>query len=325
LFVDLPLEQLRGYRPEVAEPADFDEFWAKQMAAARAVGEEPAYAPVDRGIASADVFDVRFTGYGGTRVTGWLQLPHRVRDGAPLIVQFIGYNGGRGDPLDWLTWPALGFPHFVMDSRGQGGGWRTADTPDPDDAGAPSTNGFMTRGIADPASYYFTRLFVDAARALETLREHPAADNGVVVTGGSQGGALALVAAHLAGGARAVLPDVPFLAHPRRAVEVTDAPPFGELIEYCALHNDRAAQVFSTLSYIDVVNHGKRVSAPALFSVGLLDPITPASTIFTAYNYYAGPKDIRVYPFNGHEGGGVQQVRAQFDFLAGLNSETGRS
>jgi cephalosporin-C deacetylase len=109
--------------------------------------------------------------------------------------------------------------------------------------------------------------------------------------------------------------DVPFLAHPRRAVEVTDAKPYGELIEYCSVHPQRVEQVFATLSYIDVVNHARRSEVPALFSVGLLDDVTPPSTVFAAYNAYAGAKDIAVYPFNAHEGGRTTHMLAKLDFL----------
>jgi len=52
------------------------------------------------------------------------------------------------------------------------------------------------------------------------------------------------------------------------------------------VHSDKVEQVFSTLSYVDVVNHAKRATAPALFSVALTDDITPASTVFAAYNHY---------------------------------------
>jgi cephalosporin-C deacetylase len=48
-----------------------------------------------------------------------------------------------------------------------------------------------------------------------------------------------------------------------------------------------------------VVNHAKRATAPALFSVGLVDDITPGSTVFAAFNHYAGPKQIEVYPSTG--------------------------
>ncbi len=54
----------------------------------------------------------------------------------------------------------------------------------------------------------------------------------------------------------------------------------------------------------------------ALFSVGLADDITTPSTVFAAFNHYAGPKDIAAYEFNGHEGGGTHHLRAKLDFLA---------
>ena len=81
--------------------------------------------------------------------------------------------------------------------------------------------------------------------------------------------------------------------------------------------------MFATLSYIDVVNHAQRVTAPALFSVGLSDDITPPSTVFAAFHYYGGPKDIAVYPFSGHEGGGTRHFLAQLGFLAGLPALSG--
>jgi cephalosporin-C deacetylase len=301
----------------VLEPADFDVFWASQVAAARSYGSEPSFTAVSTALRHATVFDVSFAGYGGDPVSAWLLVPHAGAPDGALVVEYVGYNGGRGDPLDWLVYSCAGHAHLVMDTRGQGGGWRSADTADPSDDGAPSSTGFLTRGIADPRTHYYTRLFVDAARAVDAARRHPAAaGRPLVTTGASQGGALAIAAAHLAGGVSATLVDVPFLAHPRRAVEITDSRPYGELVEYCSVHSDRVDQVFATLSYVDVVNHAKRAAARALFSVGLIDDITPASTVFAAYNHYRGEKDIAVYPFNGHEGGGTRHALAKLAFLA---------
>ena len=72
-------------------------------------------------------------------------------------------------------------------------------------------------------------------------------------------------AAHLAEGVAAT-PDVPFLAHPRRAAEITASLPYAELAQYCRVHHDEIEQVFRTVSYVDVVNHAKRTAVPALFS-----------------------------------------------------------
>jgi cephalosporin-C deacetylase len=315
VFVDKPLDELRAYRPEIAEPDDFTAFWSGEVEAARSLGGEPAYVAVDTPIRSAEVFDVTFPGHGGTPIKAWLLAPREVAPEAAFVVEYVGYGGGRGDPLDWLGFVSAGHPHLVMDLRGQGGGWRGADTRDPADGGAPASPGFLTRGIADPREHYYTRLFVDAVRAVDAARAHPLSEGRrVVVTGASQGGGLSIAAAHLAGVA-ATLPDVPFLANFRRAVEITDARPYRELIDFCSVHSDRVDDVFRTLSYIDVVNHGRHASVPALFSVGLIDEITPASTVFSAYNHYAGPKDIAVYPFNGHEGGGTRHLKAKLAFL----------
>jgi cephalosporin-C deacetylase len=101
------------------------------------------------------------------------------------------------------------------------------------------------------------------------------------------------------------MPDVPFMANFERAVEITDVHPYEEIAEYCRLHPERIDTVFETLSYLDVVNHSSRITCPGLFAVGLADKVTPPSTVFAAYNHYAGSKDIEVYPFNGHEGGGT--------------------
>jgi len=323
MLTDLPLAELRRYAPDVAEPADFDSFWSEQLAAVRAAARAPEFTAASTPIRHADVFDVTFSGFAGDPVKGWLLVPHDPAPRGAVVVEYIGYGGGRGDPLDWLNWSCAGYVHLVMDTRGQGGGWRGADTPDPSDGGAPSTPGFLTRGIADPRTHYYTRLFIDAARAVDAARGHQAATGlPLVTTGGSQGGGLAIAAAHLAPGVRAAMPDVPFLAHPRRGAEVTGSRPYAELAEYCAVHSEQVETVFRTLSYVDVVNHAKRAQAPALFSVGLADDITPPSTVFAAFNHYAGPKQIAVYEFNGHDGGGTRHLRAKLDFLAATLSGT---
>jgi len=76
--------------------------------------------------------------------------------------------------------------------------------------------------------------------------------------------------------------------------------------------------VFHTLSYFDGVNFAARATTHTLFSVALMDLICPPSTVFAAYNYHAGPKDIRIWRYNNHEGGGSYQAVEKVKFLAGL-------
>lgn len=318
MLTDWPLDELRSYCPDRDEPADFATFWGRTLDQARAAAGPATFTPHPCGLTTVDVFDVTFTGYAGQPIRGWFLLPRGTDRPLPCVVQYIGYNGGRGLPMEWLDWSAAGYAHLVMDTRGQGSnGYLTADTPDPDPFGTPATPGFMTRGVLDPQTYYYRRVFTDAVRAVDTAREHPLVDAGrVVVTGASQGGGITLAVAGLVDGLAGVLPDVPFLCHYRRAVDITNEYPYQEITAYCRTHRDHVDRVFGTLRYFDGVTFAARASAPALFSVALMDPICPPSTVFAAYNHYPAAKDIEVWPFNGHEGGGVFQRMAQLRWVA---------
>jgi cephalosporin-C deacetylase len=327
VLFDLPLSELREYKPDRDEPADFDAFWAATLADARSHQLAATFEPVDAGFATVDVWDVTFAGFGGQPIKGWFLAPHDVaaspfvREGRlPCVVEYIGYGGGRGRPLDWLAAPSAGHAHLVMDVRGQGSTWRAGDTPDPDaDATGGQFPGYATRGITAPQTYYYRRLMTDAVRAVEAARANPLVDPArVAVNGGSQGGGLALAVAGLVPDLMLVLPDVPFMCHWRRATQITDEDPYHEIVRYCKVHRDRADDVFRTLSYFDGVNFAARAKAPALFSVALMDAVCPPSTVFAAYNHYAGPKEIEVYPFNGHEQGESIQIELKFRHLASV-------
>jgi cephalosporin-C deacetylase len=312
VFVDLPLDQLRAYLPERREPGDFDAFWDRTLADARTHDLNATFTPYTTDLSLMDVSDVTFAGFAGHPIKGWFIRPTAAEGPLPCVVQYIGYNGGRGLPHDWLTWPAAGYATFVMDTRGQGAGWRTGDTPDPIPGTGPETPGKLTQGVFDPEAYYYRRLFTDVVRAVEAARTHPSVDpEKIIVSGGSQGGAMALAAAALVRDVSYAFIDVPFMSHIRRAAEITDEDPYAELGRFLAVHRTRIDEVFATLDYFDGMNFAVRAEVPALFSVGLRDGITPASTVFAAYNHYAGRKDISVWPFNAHEGGQSQQAIEQ--------------
>ena len=145
-----------------------------------------------------------------------------------------------------------------MDSRGQGSTWSVGETADPDPVGAPAHPGFTTRGILDPATYYYRRLYVDAARAVDAVRAQPTVDRDAGrVTGGSQGGALAIAAASLVPDVRAVLPDVPFMSALPRSITIADTDPYAEIVRYLKVHRDHVEPVLRTLAYFDVAILGR--------------------------------------------------------------------
>ncbi|MFJ2261559.1 acetylxylan esterase [Streptomyces sp. NPDC087844] len=315
---DMPLDRLRVYRPQASVPDDFDAFWSRTLTSARAHPLDARFEPERTPLTTVDVFDVTFAGYDGQPVKAWFVLPAGRREPLPLVVEFVGYGGGRGLPHSHLRYASLGCAHLVMDTRGQGSGWSAGGTADPVGSG-PAHPGFLTRGIESPGTYYYRRVIVDAVRAVEAARSHPLADpTRTAVVGVSQGGGLALAVGGLVDDVTAVAPDVPFLCDFPRAIHLVDRIPYREVATYLTVHHSRTEQVLRTLSYFDGVHFAARARAQAFFSVALQDHTCPPSSVFAAFNCYGGQdKHIEIYPFNDHEGGGPTHEAAQLAWLAG--------
>lgn len=312
---DLKDAALRGYKPDLAVPDDLQEFWEQTMGASPA--SAPRFERVEQHLKLVDTFDVTFAGFGAAPIKGWLHVPAGTTGRLPVVVQYIGYGGGRGLAHELTLFATAGYALLVMDTRGQGSTHRVGHTPDPDGGGDPAHPGFMTKGIGSPHSYYYRRVFTDAVRAVDAALAHPAVDpSRVAVAGGSQGGGIALAAAALHPAVRYALVDVPFLCDFRRATSLIDRDPYAEIVRYLKVHRENVSDVFATLSYFDGAVLGRSARAEALFSVGLMDDICPPSTVYAAYNWYGGAKSIVEYAYNNHEGGQAYHERAQLAWLA---------
>jgi cephalosporin-C deacetylase len=322
-WFDLSLDQLREYRTETAEPPDLDRWWQLRLDQARAKAREPELTRYEADIyAPVEVYDVEFSGAGGDRIRAWYLRPAGAGGQTPLVVKFIGYGGGRGLPTEHTLLPAVGYSVFVMDTRGQGGLWTTGATGDHQEGqpGGPENARVMTRGIGRPEDYYYTRLFTDAAMAVEVASELAGAPR-VAVSGHSQGGGLALAAAALAPQAVAVChADAPFLCDIQRAITLAPEAPYTEVPEFLAHNVDLIPAALDTLRYVDCALLARRITARCLLSVGLMDTICPPSTVFAAYNEITAGKDISVHPFTDHAVPAMhveRQLRHFRDFLVG--------
>jgi cephalosporin-C deacetylase len=313
MFVDLSGPALDAHRSTQTEPADFDAFWASTLAESRAAAADEARAPgaaltverIGTPLRGIDVYDVTFPGFRGQPIRGWLRLPADARGPLPVLVQYIGYGGGRALPTENLIWALGGFAHFIMDTRGQGATWSVGHTPDPDGTD-PQFPGVMTRGVLSPETYYYRRLITDAVLAIDAVRRIDLVDGSrVALFGRSQGGGLALAAGALAPDVLGTIAQVPFLCDFPRAITITDAAPYSELVGFLSVHRREIERVHDTLRYVDGVNFARRGRVPLWVSAALMDSTCPPSTIVGAYHEWQGPKELSIWPFNGHDGGGA--------------------
>ncbi|MFI1365719.1 acetylxylan esterase [Streptomyces griseochromogenes] len=318
---ELP-EELATRRAAHRTPAGFDAFWRRTLAS-EAHPLDPVFAETPGPLAAATVHDVSFAGAHGHRIAAWLIVPRPAgpapgtRTRVPCVVQFLGYGEGRGAALDWLLWPAVGMATLVVDTRGQGGAnLRPGNTPDPVGVRPPQVPGFITRGLLDPDGYYYRDAYVDAVRAVETALAHEAVDpERVAVSGCSQGGLLALAAAALHGRVAAALVESPFLCDVADHTRFPDRQPYRELLRFCQFHPHHTDRALTTLAHFDGVAMASRAACPALFSLALRDQVCSPASVAAAYQHYAGPKQIRVWPYAGHAEPNGYHRQAEVAFL----------
>jgi cephalosporin-C deacetylase len=225
--IDMPLEQMRQYKPTLYREADFDSYWETTVNEALSQPLNAELIPYVLPMQHLQCYAVRFDGYKGGRIAGWYVRPTS-RGKFPALCIYHGYSGRGARPLDMLAYASQGICVLSMDCRGQNGQSQDATVVDEG-----WHSGWMTKGIRDPKQYYYRFVYADAIRALELLaRREEVDEKRLAITGGSQGGALALAVAALSSKPILALPDVPFLCDFRRAMQITPVGPYPEITNF---------------------------------------------------------------------------------------------
>jgi cephalosporin-C deacetylase len=297
---DLPLEQLRVYQPPLTKRPDFDDFWSETLQELAAVPLRHERTPFDYPVKGVRVYRMTFDGFNHAPIEAWLAFPEQDKP-LPGIVQYHGYNWAADNQLHETVNLALkGYAVLQMLCRGQQSG-----SVDNVISSNGHVTGWMTKGILNPKEYYYRAVYMDAVRALEVLRDLPEVDGSRIgVIGGSQGGALTLAAAALSDIPKLALADYPYLSHFERAIDIAPAGPYGELNDYFRRHcsfPEVETKARETLTYFDIMNLAPRIRCHTWIGIGLIDTITPPSTVFAVYNHLACSKEIGIYRYFGHE------------------------
>ena len=131
MYTDLAEPDLWDHTSDLVEPDGPRRFWAEHARPGARARRRRHGSSRSTGLVTTDVYDVTFPGFAGDPVRAWYRRPRGVDGPLPVVVEYVGYGGGRGHVLENLQWSAAGFAHLRMDTRGQGSGWSRGATPDP--------------------------------------------------------------------------------------------------------------------------------------------------------------------------------------------------
>ena len=162
-----------------------------------------------------------------------------------------------------------------------------------------SGRGYTAFNLDDRERYYYRRVYLGCLRANDFLVSHPKWDGkNLVVTGGSQGGALTITTAGLDPRVTALAPYYPALSDMAGYLK-------GRAGGWPHLFREekdghRTPAKIRTAAYYDVVNFARRVKAPGLYSWGWNDEVCPPTSTHAAYNVVTAPKELLLAVETGH-------------------------
>ena len=142
------------------------------------------------------------------------------------------------------------------------------------------------------------KVYLACVRAIDYLTSLPEWDGkNVIAQGGSQGGALAMVAAGLDERVTACAANHPALSD-MAGYKANRAGGYPHL--FTKFDGMDTPEKLKTLEYYDVVNFAKLIKVPVFMTWGFNDDVCPATTSYIAYNVLDTEKEALITPVNEH-------------------------
>ena len=290
-----------------ARPADFDEFWNSRRALLdtvpirelerREVGNDPQ--------SRLAVYDVKVSCPGSRPVSGILTMPRNAPDRSlPAFVFFQGAGvstavsyGGFGPHAMTFMVNAHGIDNLRERSYYQ-------------ELANGSLRNYAHFNKNDREKIYFHDMFLRVMRALEYVKSLPQWNGQIlIVRGGSQGGAQAIVAAAMDPQVTLLIAEVPAMSDhngfkhriPRRCGWPT-------FYGFDASDQD----VVRTASYYDMVNFASRIRCEAYITTGLTDLVCPPNGVACVFNVLVSEnKHFLIHPTGDHAGAQLDRAFLQ--------------
>ena len=288
-------------RPFTREPADFIDFWNRNIEDMRAVplsytkekAEEYCTDKID-----CYLLKIRLNKQNQS-VYAYLFYPKNAQKGSCPVVLCPPGAGIKTikEPLRHKYYAENGFIRMEMEIHGLDPRLPKETFDDITKAFNGRENGYLYNGLQDPDRYYMKRVYLSLIRCLDLLTALPEWDGrNLIVQGGSQGGALAIVAAGLDRRVTQCIVNHPALSD-MAAYSAGRTGGYPHFTKVDGMFTDRNMR---TMAYYDVVNFARHVTADVYMTWGYNDNTCPPTTSYAVWNTFTCPKEALITPINEH-------------------------
>ena len=288
-------------RPYTKEPADFLDFWNKNIEDMRAFPLTYTKTKAEEYCTDkVDCYLLKITlNKQKQAVYAYLFYPKGAQKGQCPVVLCPPGAGIKTikEPLRHKYYTENGCIRMEMEIHGLNPTLPKETFDDMTKAFNGRDNGYLFNGLEDPDRYYMKRVYLALIRCLDLLTSLPEWDGrNVIVQGGSQGGALSMVAAALDSRVTQCIVNHPALSDMAAySAGRTGGYPHFNRVE--GMFNDKTLR---TMAYYDVVNFARHITCDTYMTWGYNDDTCPPTTSYAVWNTLTCPKEALITPVNEH-------------------------
>lgn len=280
-------------QPTVTLPKDFDSFWKKAIAENNKIPMDAlvTHKP-EFSTATVDVYLVRLQNYkSGQYLYGYLSKP---KDNKPHPVLLNPPGAGVKKIVPITSYAEQGFISLTTEIHGVSPEISDADLKLAKD----KLGDYWAINLENKDNYYYKSVYLGCVRAIDFLMSLPEFDKkNVVVTGGSQGGALTIVTAAIDKRVNFISSFYPALCD--NSGYLNNRAGGWPAMFSDKFQNNTAAKI-NTMRYYDVVNFARRINIPGFYSAGYNDNTCAPTSTLAAFNSVKAPKEIVITPISAH-------------------------
>nr|WP_303208731.1 acetylxylan esterase [Bacteroides oleiciplenus] len=288
-------------KPYTQMPKDFNEFWDNNKAeAARYPLTYTKELAKDYCTDKVDCYLIKLMlNNRGQSIYGYLFYPKNAAKGSCPVVLCPPGAGIKTikEPLRHKYYAEEGCIRFEIEIHGLNPTMSEEEFKEISNAFNGRENGYLNNGLDNRDNYYMKRVYLGCVRSIDLLTSLPEWDGkNVIVQGGSQGGALALITTGLDNRVTACVANHPALSD----MAGYKAGRAGGYPHFFRTEGMDTPDKLKTMAYYDVVNFARLIKVPTYITWGYNDDVCPPTTSYAVYNTLGCPKEALITPINEH-------------------------
>lgn len=287
--------------PFTKEPTDFSSFWDKQKEELKQTPlsytrEEATEYCTDK--IQCDLIKLKIDRHHS--IYAYLTYPRNAKKGSHPIVICPPGAGIKTikQPLRHKYYAENGFLRLEMEIHGLDPRLPEQQFSDISNAYGGKDNGYLQNGLDNRDNYYMRHVYLALIRCVDMMTSLPEWDGkNVAFQGGSQGGALSLIAAALDQRVTLCVANHPALSD---MAGYSQKGRTGGYPHFHTMNGMMTPEKIKVMAYYDVVNFARHITCPTYLTWGYNDITCPPTTSYAVWNTLKCPKESLITPINEH-------------------------